>query len=78
MGRTMAKPLRYRCLILDHDDTVVASTPAIHFPAYLETMAQLRPGMKPLSLEEFFLMNFDPGFSEYMTGQLGMRPEEMA
>ena len=74
----MAKPLRYRCLILDHDDTVVASTPAIHFPAYLETMAQLRPGMKPLSLEEFFLMNFDPGFSEYMTGQLGMRPEEMA
>ena len=24
--------LRYPCLVLDHDDTVVQSTPTIHYP----------------------------------------------
>ena len=34
----------FKCLILDHDDTAVASTPAIHYPAHLEAMRVLRPG----------------------------------
>ena len=31
--------LRKRCLILDHDDTVVDSTAHVHYPAFLAGMA---------------------------------------
>jgi beta-phosphoglucomutase-like phosphatase (HAD superfamily) len=55
--------MKYRCLILDHDDTVVKSTPDIHYPSFVEAMKILRPNMKPLSLEEFVSYCFNPGFS---------------
>ena len=32
------------CLVLDHDDTVVASTPTIHYPAFLDAMEEHAPG----------------------------------
>jgi phosphoglycolate phosphatase-like HAD superfamily hydrolase len=56
--------LKYRCLILDHDDTVVKSTPDIHYPSFLEALKILRPDMKLLSLEEFVSYCFNPGFLE--------------
>lgn len=56
--------LRYRCLILDHDDTVVKSTPEIHYPSFAEALRVLRPEEKSLSLEEFVSYCFSPGFSE--------------
>lgn len=54
--------MKYRCLILDHDDTVVKSTPDIHYPSFVEALKILRPGMKPLSYEEFVSYCFNPGF----------------
>lgn len=56
--------LKYRCLILDHDDTVVKSTPDIHYPSFVYALKVLRPNMKPLCLEEFVSYCFAPGFSE--------------
>lgn len=35
--------MRYPCLVLDHDDTLVRSTPEIHFPSFVETVRLLRP-----------------------------------
>jgi phosphoglycolate phosphatase/pyrophosphatase PpaX len=54
--------LKYRCLVLDHDDTVVKSTPEIHYPSFVEAMKILRPHSKPLSLEAFVSYCFNPGF----------------
>ena len=56
--------LKYRCLILDHDDTVVKSTPDIHYPSFVEALKILRPNIEPLSFEEFVSYCFNPGFSE--------------
>ncbi|WP_411678851.1 HAD family hydrolase [Clostridium thailandense] len=56
--------MKYRCLILDHDDTVVKSTPEIHYPSFIEALKILRPQMEQLSLEEFVYNCFSPGFSE--------------
>lgn len=53
--------LNYKCLVLDHDDTTVKSTPEIHYPQWLETLAVLRPGLE-MSLEEFMRYNFSIGF----------------
>ena len=53
--------MRYKCLVFDHDDTVVNSTATIHYPSFLNYLAQYRPGMS-CSLEKYFLRNFEPGF----------------
>ena len=34
---------RIKCLALDHDDTVVMSSPDIHYPSFVEAMRLLRP-----------------------------------
>jgi beta-phosphoglucomutase-like phosphatase (HAD superfamily) len=69
--------LNYRCLVLDHDDTVVDSSATVHFPAYLETMRTLRPAMVPVTLDGWFLKNFDPGILPYLTDELGFSTEEL-
>lgn len=68
--------IRYQCLILDHDDTVVQSTRQIHYPAFVETLKQLRPNMT-MSVEEFISANFHYGFYNLCTEQIGFDSEEM-
>ncbi len=69
--------MKYRCLVLDHDDTVVKSTPDIHYPSFAEALKVLRPGSKPLSLEEFVSYCFQPGFGELCRDILKFNDEEM-
>lgn len=68
--------MKYRCLILDHDDTVVKSTPDIHYPSFIEALKILRPDRLPLSLEEFVSYCFNPGFSELCKDILKFSKEE--
>ena len=68
--------MRYRALILDHDDTVVNSTATIHYPAFLEYMKIHHPDIH-MSLEEYFALNFDPGVVALFTDICGMSMEEM-
>lgn len=68
--------MRYPCLVLDHDDTVVNSTASIHYPAFLEALRVMRPGVT-LTLEEYFKENFHPGFIEYCTQNLHMTEQEL-
>ncbi len=67
--------LKYRCLVLDHDDTAVKSTPEIHYPQWCETLEALRPGTK-MSLYEFMQYNFDIGFFEMSRSVMGFTKEE--
>ena len=55
------RKIRYKCLVLDHDDTTVKSTPDVHYPQWLETLEVLRPDVQ-MSLETFMLYNFNIGF----------------
>lgn len=43
--------LKYPCLILDHDDTVVASEKTVHFPCFIEYLKIYRPGRTMTFLE---------------------------
>ena len=54
--------LNYKCLILDHDDTAVKSTPTIHYPSFLQVCKELRPQDEPITLEAFTTYCYDPGF----------------
>jgi len=42
--------LRYKLLLLDHDDTSIDSTPDYHYKYYLEFMKERFPDRKPLTL----------------------------
>ena len=44
--------MRYKCLVLDHDDTVVQSEKTLSYPFFCETIRQLRPGME-ISLKDY-------------------------
>jgi phosphoglycolate phosphatase/pyrophosphatase PpaX len=62
--------LRFTCVILDHDDTAVDSTASIHYQAHVEVMRILRHDQEPISLDGWFLKNFDPGIMEYLINEL--------
>lgn len=67
--------LKYKCLVFDHDDTVVNSTPEIHFPAFIKALEKLRPQIK-ISLEEYTMYSFEPGFFALCTEILKFTKEE--
>lgn len=68
--------MKYKCLILDHDDTAVKSTPDIHYPSFLEALKSLRPESYILSYKEFVSYCFNPGFSELCKDILKFSKEE--
>lgn len=68
--------MRYSCLVLDHDDTVVASTATVNYPGFVGTLEQIRPGYK-LTLEDFCRYSYDPGFIGFCTEKLKFNEAEM-
>ena len=67
--------LNYRCLVLDHDDTVVRSEETVNYPSFLEALKVLRPG-RTITREEFTRWCFSPGFSALCSDYIGLTPEE--
>jgi HAD superfamily hydrolase (TIGR01509 family) len=68
---------RYRCLIIDHDDTAVDGTQRVHYPAHRRVMEILRPDSVPIDLDTWFRKNCHPGILSYLIDELGMTPEEL-
>ena len=58
--------MRFRCLVMDHDDTTVNSTATIHFPSFLAYLKLVRPEAS-YTLEDYFRKNFDPGIMALFT-----------
>lgn len=54
--------LKYPCLVLDHDDTVVQSETTINYPFFCYILDQFRPG-ETITLEEYTHGCFHPGFA---------------
>ena len=44
--------MKYKCLILDHDDTIVNSTATIHYPAFQEYMKECSRTIPDYYIEE--------------------------
>ena len=71
--------MRYKCLVLDHDDTVVSSTAEIHFPCFVEYLKMTRPHIADTyDLETYLVKNFTPGITSILRDELGMDEVEMA
>ena len=68
--------MKYKCLVFDHDDTVVSSTATIHHPCFVEYLREFYPG-EQMSLEDYFLLNFDPGFVPMCRERYGMTDADL-
>ena len=68
--------MRFPCLVLDHDDTVVNSTATINYPAFVQTLQKLRPDVH-MTLDDFFSYSFEPRFGALCSDILGFSDAEM-
>ena len=68
--------MKYRCLVFDHDDTVVNSTATIHHPCFEAYLQRWHPG-RSCTLEDYFIKNFSPGFVPMCREEYGMSDEEL-
>ncbi len=69
---------KYKCLVLDHDDTVVNSSASIHYPSFVEYLKIARPHLADkYTLEEYFEKNFHPGILELFTEEIGLSEQEL-
>lgn len=69
---------KYKCLVLDHDDTVVDSSASIHYPSFVEYLKIARPHLADkYTLEEYFEKNFHPGILELFTDEIGLNQNEL-
>jgi phosphoglycolate phosphatase/pyrophosphatase PpaX len=70
--------MKYKCLVLDHDDTVVDSTRTVHFPCFVEYLEKYYPHFsKNYTLESYLVKNFHPGISELLTDEIGLGKAEL-
>jgi phosphoglycolate phosphatase/pyrophosphatase PpaX len=68
--------MKYKCLVLDHDDTIVNSTATVNYPSFMNTLKVLRPEIS-ITLEDFFRYNFEPGFGSLCSEILHFSDKEM-
>jgi len=68
--------MKYPCLVIDHDDTLVNSTATVHFPAFQAFMSEKRPQIQ-MTLEEYFALNFEPGVIPLFRDICGLNEKEM-
>ena len=69
--------LRYPCLVLDHDDTVVQSEATVNYPFFVEYLKQYRPGMA-ITLHEYVSGCFEPGYIEMCRQRFGFTDAELS
>ena len=71
--------MKYKCLVLDHDDTVVNSSASIHFPSFVEYLKIYRPHLaNKYTFEEYILKNFHPGIVSLLVDEVGLSEKELA
>lgn len=69
--------LKYPCLVLDHDDTVVQSEATINYPYFCYILDKFRPG-QTITLEEYIHGCFSLGFTEMCRQKYNFTEQELA
>ena len=68
--------LKYPCLVLDHDDTVVQSETTINYPYFCYILDQFRPGAT-ITLEEYIEGCFYLGFANMCREKYAFTEQEL-
>ena len=68
--------LKYPCLVLDHDDTVVQTEKTVGYPFFCKILNEFRPG-QTISFPDYVLDCHNHGFAEMCRRRWQFTPEEM-
>ena len=68
--------MKYRCLVLDHDDTVVRSAQTVNYPALIERLHQNHPE-RDISFDDFTRLCFLHNFTGMCRLGLGLTEAEI-
>ncbi len=68
--------LKYKCLVLDHDDTVVQSEATVNYPCFCEFLEKFRPGMT-ISLADYVGDCNQMPFVQMCRNRFAMSDEEL-
>jgi len=68
--------LKYKCLVLDHDETVVQSEKTMGYPFFCDTLRQIRPGVC-VDLHSYVLDCHVMGFAPMCRERYGFTEEEL-
>ena len=68
--------LKYPCLVLDHDDTVVQSEATVNYPYFCYILDQFRPGTT-ITLKEYIHGCYHQGFAEMCRAKYNFSEEEL-
>lgn len=68
--------LKYKCLVLDHDDTVVQSMKTLSYPFWCLELEQFRPGTT-MTLEEYILQCHEVGFADMCRNRFHFTEDEL-
>ena len=68
--------LKYPCLVLDHDDTVVQSEATVNYPFFVEFLKEYRPGAT-ITLHEYISGCFHPGYVDMCKQRFQFTDEEL-
>ena len=69
--------LKYPCLVLDHDDTVVQSEATTNYPFFCQFLKKFRPGAS-ITLEQYTEGCFHLGFAEMCRQWFAFTQEDLA
>ena len=69
--------LKYKCLVLDHDDTVVQTMKTLSYPFWCLELEQFRPGAT-MTLAEYATQCHHLGFGDMCRITYGFTEEELA
>ncbi len=69
--------MRFKCLVLDHDETVVQSEQALGYPFFCKHLSVIRPGAS-VGLEEYITDCHTIGFLEMCVNKFHFTPEELS
>ena len=71
--------MKYKCLVLDHDDTIVDSTATVHFPCFVQYLKERYPHLSDnYTLESYLIKNFHPGIVSLLRDEVGLSEAELA
>lgn len=68
--------LKYPCLVLDHDDTVVQSEATVNYPFFIEFLKEYRPDMT-ITQHEYISECYQPGYIEMCRQRFQFTDEEL-
>ncbi len=68
--------LKYPCLVLDHDDTVVQSEATVNYPFFIEFLKEYRPGMT-ISQHDYIAGCYQPGYIAMCQQRFHFTDEEL-